>query len=71
MIYQVYLPIRGRSKLYDHCTQSVQDYCKRHDILYYQLTEPKLRILPDMNRTNRNKEGLMKEAGYLPIYEKE
>lgn len=71
LIYQVYIPIRGRNKLYDHCTNSVQEYCKRHDIEYYQLTEPQLKILPNMARTNRNKNGLMKEAGYLPIYEKE
>lgn len=71
MIFQVYIPIRGKNKLYDYCTNSVREYCKLHGIEYYQLTEPKLKILPNMDRTNRNKNGLMKEAGYLPIFEKE
>tara|TARA_Y100000310_G_scaffold34476_1_gene32648 strand:+ start:5076 stop:5816 length:741 start_codon:yes stop_codon:yes gene_type:complete len=56
----------------------VKNYCKKYDIDYVQLTEPKLAIEPDPKRHNRNKVGLMKEAGerfnrpgFLPIFEKE
>ena len=61
LIYQVYLG--KKSVLYDFCTASVKEYCARHGIDYIMQTEPKLKILPDMNRTNRNKNGLMKELG--------
>ena len=71
LIFQVYIPIRGKSKLYDFCVDSVSKYCKKHDIDHIVMTEPRLRINPNMKRTNRNKVGLMKEAGYLPIFEKE
>ena len=71
LIFQVYLPIRGPSKMYDFCTESVVKYCHKYGIDHIILREPKLRINPDMERTNRNKIGLMKEAGYLPIFEKE
>ena len=78
LIFQVYLPIRGKSNLYDLCTESVQNYCNKYDIDYVQLTEPKLKIEPDPKRHNRNKVGLIKEAGarfncppFLPIFEKE
>jgi hypothetical protein len=70
LLFQVYLPIRGRSHLYDFCTQSAVNYCKKYDIDYMVTTGAKLKILPNMNRTNRNKNGLMKEAGCLPIFEK-
>jgi hypothetical protein len=69
LIYQVYLG--KKSVLYDFCTASVKEYCNQHSIDYIIQTEPKLKILPDMNRTQRNKNGLMKELGYLPIFEKE
>lgn len=69
LVYQVY--IGKRSNLYDFCTESVQAYCKRYDIDYILQTEPILKILPNMDRTQRNKNGLMKELGYLPIFEKE
>jgi len=69
LIYQVYLG--KRSKLYDHCIDSVKKYCQKHGIDHHIQSEPILKILPDMSRTNRNKNGLMKEMGYLPIYEKE
>jgi len=71
LIFQVYLPIRGPSNLYDFCTDSVAKYCSKYGIDHVILREPKLRINPDMSRTERNKIGLMKEAGYLPIFEKE
>ena len=69
LIYQVY--VGKKSKLYDFCTQSVKEYCKKYNIDYVSQTDPILKILPNMDRTNRNKKGLMKELGYLPIYEKE
>lgn len=69
LIYQVYLG--KQSNLYNFCTQSVRDYCIKHDIDYIMQTEPILKILPNMNRTERNKKGLMHEMGYLPIFEKE
>ena len=71
LIYQVYVPIRGESKLYNLCVDSVAKYCEWHGIDHIVAREPTLKILPDMARTGRNKNGLMKEAGYLPIYEKE
>ena len=69
MIYQV--AVGKPSKLYDHCIQSVADYCKKHDIRHIVLTQPKLRIKPDVFATNRSEESYMKYGGYLPIYEKE
>ena len=72
LIYQVNIPIRGKSVLYDFCNESVQNYCKKHDIDYYMQTEPILKIGPDTSRTNRNMNGLIKEAGgYMVIFEKE
>jgi hypothetical protein len=69
LIYQVYLG--KKSNLYDFCTQSVKEYCEKYGIDYKIQTSPILRILPDMKRTGRNKSGLIKEMGYLPIFEKE
>jgi len=69
LIYQVY--VGKRSKLYDHCTQSVKDYCKRHNIDYEVQRSPILMIKPDVFSTNRSKESYEKHGGYLPIYEKE
>jgi len=69
LIYQVY--VGKHSKLYDHCIESVKAYCHKNGIEHHVQTEPILKILPDMNRTNRNKNGLMGQMGYLPIFEKE
>ena len=69
LIYQVYLG--KKSKLYDHCTQSVKEYCKRHGIDYEVQRTPILMIKPDVFATNRSKESYMKHGGFLPIYEKE
>ena len=69
MIYQV--SVGKPSKLYEHCIQSVRQYCKKHDIKHIVLTEPKLRIRPDIFTSNRSEESYMKYGGYLPIYEKE
>lgn len=69
LIYQVCV---GRpSKLYEHCIESVSNYCEKHDIKHIVLTQPKLRIKPDVFATNRSKESYEKYGGYLPIYEKE
>lgn len=69
MIYQV--AVGKPSKLYDACIESVRQYCKKHDIKHIILTQPKLRIKPDIFATNRSEESYMKYGGYLPIYEKE
>jgi len=71
LLFQIYLPIRGESNLYNFCTDSAARYCKKYGIDHVIMREPKLRINPEMSRTQRNKVGLMKEAGYLPIFEKE
>ena len=69
MIYQV--SVGKPSKLYEHCIESVSEYCKKHDIDHIVLTQPKLRIKPDIFTSNRSEESYMKYGGYLPIYEKE
>jgi len=69
MIFQV--AVGKPSKLYEHCIESVSNYCEKYDIKHIVLTEPKLRIKPDIFSTNRSEESYMKYGGYLPIYEKE
>jgi hypothetical protein len=71
MIYQV--SVGKPSKLYEHCIESVANYCKKYDIDHIVLTQPKLRIKPDIFTSNRSEEeeSYMKYLGYLPIYEKE
>jgi hypothetical protein len=69
MIYQVYT---GKpSKLYDWCTNSVRDYCKKYEIDHIVQRQPIMRIKPDIFATNRSKESYEKYGGFLPIYEKE
>ena len=69
LIYQVY--VGKKSKLYDTCVDSVEEYCKANNIDHYVQTTPKLRIKPDVFATNRSKESYEKYGGFLPIYEKE
>ena len=69
LIYQVY--VGKRSKLYDHCVQSVKQYCELHGIDHEVQRTPVLRIKPDVFATNRSVESYEKHGGYLPIYEKE
>ena len=69
MIYQVYTG--ASSRLYDHCVGSVKDYCEQYDIDHIVQTFPKMKIKPDVFRTNRSKESYEKYGGFLPIYEKE
>jgi len=69
LIYQVY--VGQRSRLYDHCVDSVAQYCKEHDIDHVVQRTPILRIKPDVFSTNRSKESYEKHGGFLPIYEKE
>ena len=69
MIYQV--SVGKPSKLYEHCIQSVSDYCERYDIKHIILSQPKLRIKPDIFTSGRSEESYMKYGGYLPTYEKE
>ena len=68
MIYQV--AVGKQSNLYQHCIQSVKDYCKKYDITHIVQNEPILKIRPDLERTGRSKEAV-ERLGYLPIYEKE
>jgi len=69
LIYQVY--VGKRSKLYDHCVNSVAEYCKAHGIVHEVQKTPILMIKPDVFSTNRSRESYEKHGGYLPIYEKE
>lgn len=69
LIYQVY--VGKRSRLYDHCTESVAEYCKENHIDHIIQRTPVLRIKPDIFATNRSKESYEKHGGFLPIYEKE
>ena len=69
MIYQV--AVGKPSKLYQHCIESVSEYCKKHNIYHYVQREPILRIKPDPFNMNRSKESYEKHGGFLPIYEKE
>lgn len=69
LIYQVY--VGKQSNLYDTCTNSVKRYCEKYDIDHVVQREPILKIAPDLKRTNRNLEGLKRNGGYLPIFEKE
>lgn len=69
VIYQVY--VGRRSRLYDHCVESVKDYCKAHNIEHVVQKQPVLKIKPDVFSTNRSKESYEKHGGYLPIFEKE
>ena len=68
MIYQV--AVGKQSQLYQHCIQSVNAYCSKHNIKHVVQTNPILKIRPDLERTGRSKEAV-KRLGYLPIYEKE
>lgn len=70
LIYQVYTG--KRSKLYDHCTQSVKEYAKRIGADYECQRTPILMIKPDPFTNQREgKTGGWKKLGYLPIFEKE
>ena len=69
LIYQVYT---GKpSKLYDHCTNSVREYCAKYKIDHVVQRQPIMKIKPDVFVTNRSKESYEKYGGFLPIYEKE
>lgn len=69
LLYQVYTG--KRSALYDHCTQSVEQYAERIGAEYICQRTPILMIKPDPFTTNRSKESYEKYGGFLPIYEKE
>jgi hypothetical protein len=72
LIYQVDIQIRGADPLYEFCKASVKRYAEKIGADYYVLSEPKIKIGPDWSRSNRNKNGLIKEAGgYMVILEKE
>lgn len=69
LIYQVYTG--KKSKLYDHCVQSVGQYAKSIGADHIVQRTPILMIKPDPFLTNRSRESYEKHGGYLPIYEKE
>jgi len=60
-----------RSRLYDHCTKSAEEYAEKIGADYICQRQPILRIKPDIFSTNRSKESYEKHGGFLPIYEKE
>ena len=68
LIYQV--AVGKQSNLYQHCINSVKNYCNKYNIQHIVQTEPILKIKPDLERTGRSKEAV-ERLGYLPIYEKE
>jgi len=69
LIYQV--AVGKPSKLYEHCIESVSNYCKNHGIGHIVQREPVYRIKPDPFNSGRSKESYEKYGGYLPIFEKE
>lgn len=70
LIYQVYTG--KRSKLYDHCVDSVDDYCIKYGIDHKVQRTPILRIAPNPFTTERKDRcGGWQKLGYLPIFEKE
>jgi hypothetical protein len=69
LIYQV--AVGAKSKLYQHCIESVKAYCGMHDFDHIVQGVPKLRIKPDIFATGRSKESYEKHGGFLPIFEKE
>ena len=69
-IYQV--AVGPKSKLYEQCIESAARYAKEVGADHIVQRQPKLRIVPDIFRTNREgKTGGWKKMGYLPIFEKE
>ena len=71
LIYQVCVGESQNSKLYQHCMQSVAEYCLRHEIDLEVQRKPKLKITPDPFMSNRSAEATGRHGGFLPIYEKE
>ena len=69
LIFQV--AVGQLSKLYNFCVESTKAYAKSIGADYILLTEPKLRIKPNKETSNRSKASWQKYGGYLPIYEKE
>ena len=65
MIFQV--AVGPQSKLYEHCIESVKNYCAKHDITHRVLTAPQLWIKPDPFNSGRSEESYMKYGGYLPV----
>ena len=68
LIYQV--AVGKPSKLYEHCIDSVREYCSRYGITHIVQHTPKMWIKPDPFTTNRSKEAVSR-VGCLPIFEKE
>ncbi len=70
LIYQVSLG--KQSKLYNHCTKSVEAYAKRIGADYICQKTPILRVTPNPFLNQREgKTGGWKKHGYMPIFEKE
>jgi hypothetical protein len=67
LIYQV--AVGEPSALYEHCINSVAEYCKKYSIEHIIQREPILRIAPDFTRSGRSEN--VAKRGYLPIFEKE
>ena len=70
LIYQV--AIGQQSKLYEHCTSSVEAYANRIGADYKLQIGPIIRLAPDPFMSEREgKTGGWKRLGYMPIFEKE
>lgn len=70
LIYQV--AVGKQSNLYEHCIRSAKGYADLIGADHLVQRQPKLRIVPDVFRTQREgKCGGWKNLGYLPIFEKE
>ena len=68
LIYQVY--VGAPSNLYDHCVESVANYCLTHGFNHIVQRSPILMIKPDPFTSGRSTEAVSR-LGYLPIFEKE
>ena len=56
MIYQV--AVGAQSNLYEHCIQSVANYCNKYNMKHIVQRQPILKIRPDMAVTGRSKEAV-------------
>ena len=70
IIFQVALGKWGESLLYKECIESVSFYAERLGCDHLILTEPRLRISPNPDRSNRSAEASEKHGGILPHFEK-
>ena len=63
LIYQV--AVGKQSNLYQHCINSVKNYCNKYNIQHIVPNRIILKLDPDLERTGRSKEAV-ERLGYLP-----